>query len=68
MTQDEGDAAGSAQRALALVAGIGGSTGGSVPNSADERRKWADGRGGALTGRGMNRQREINNEGEVGSR
>lgn len=68
MTRDEGDATRSAQRALALVAGIGEGMGGSVPNSADERRKRGDGRGGALTGRGMNRQREINNEGEVGSR
>lgn len=68
MTQDEGDAKGSAQRALALVAGIGESTGGSVPNPAEERRKRGDGRGGALTGRGMNCQQEINNEGEVGSR
>lgn len=68
MTQDEGDATRSAQHALALVAGIGESIGGSMPNSADERRKWGNGRGGALTGRRMNRQREINNEGEVGSR
>lgn len=68
MTQDEGDATGSAQRALALVAGVGESTGGSVPNSAEERRKWGAGRGGALTGRGMNCQREINNEGKAGSR
>lgn len=68
VTQDEGDATGSTQRALALVAGIGESMGCSVPNSAEERRKWGDGRGGALTGRGMNCQREINNEGKVGSR
>lgn len=68
MTRDGGDATGSAQRALAPVASIGESMGGSVPNSAEERRKWVDGRGGALTGRGMNCQREINNEGKVGSR
>lgn len=68
MTQDEGDATGSAQRALALVASIGESMGGSVPNSAEGRRKWGDGRGGALTGRAMNCQREMNNEGKVGSR
>lgn len=68
MTQDEGDATGSAQRALALVASIGESMEGSMPNSAEERRKWGDGRGGALTGKGMNCQREINNEGKVGSR
>lgn len=68
MTQDERDATGSAQRALALVAGIGESMERSVPNSAEERRKWGNGRGGALTGRGMNCQCEINNEGKVGSR
>lgn len=68
MTQDGGDSTGSAQRALALVASIGENMGGSVPNSAEERRKWGDERGGALTGRGMNCQCEINNEGKVGSR
>lgn len=58
----------SAQCVLALVASIGERTGGLVPNSAEARRKWGDGRGGALTGRGMNCQREINNEGKAGSR
>lgn len=65
---DGGDAKGSTQRALAWVAGIGERMGGPVPNPAEERRKWGDGRGGALTGRGMNCQGEINNEGKAGSR
>lgn len=63
-----GDAKGSSQHALAPVVGIGERIGGPVPNSAEERRKWGDGRGGALTGRGMNCQGEINNEGKAGSR
>lgn len=65
---DGGDEKGSTQHALALVAGIGERIGGPVPNSAEERRKRGDGRGGALTGRGMNCQREINNERKAGSR
>ena len=65
---DGGDAKGSTQHALAWVAGIGERIGGAVPNSAEERRKWGDGRGGALTGRGMDCQGEINNEGKAGSR
>lgn len=56
------------QWTLAWVAGIGERIGGLMPNSAEERRKWGDGRGGALTGRGMNCQGEINNEGKAGSR
>lgn len=65
---DGGDVKGSTQHALALVAGIGERIGGLVPNTAEERRKWGDGIGGALTGRGMNCQGEINNEGKAGSR
>lgn len=37
MTQDEGHARGSAQLALALVAILGESMGGSVPNSAEAK-------------------------------
>lgn len=59
---------GSTQHALARVAGIGERFGGLVPNSAEVRRKWGDGKGGVLTGRGMNCQGEINNEGKAGSR
>lgn len=65
---DGGDAKGSTQHALALVASIGERIGGPMPNSAEERRKWGDRRGGALTGRAMNCQGEINNEGKAGSR
>lgn len=65
---DGGDAKGSTQHALALVTSIGEWIGRAMPNSAEERRKWGDGRGGALTGRGMECQGEINNEGKAGSR
>ena len=65
---DRGEAKGSTQHALAWAACIGGRTGGPVPNSAEGRGKWEDGRGGALTGRGMCCQGEINNERRVGSR
>lgn len=62
-----GGAKGSSQQALAWVADTGEGIGEMVPNSAEERKR-GDGRGGAMTGRAMDCQREINNEGEVGSR
>lgn len=65
---DMGQAKGLIQCILAWVASTGERIGGAVPNSAEARRKWGDGRGGALTGRGMDCQGEINNEGNVGSR
>lgn len=65
---DGGGVKGSSQHALACMAHIGEKIRGTMPNPAEERRKWGDGRGGALTGRGMDCQGEINNEGEVGSR
>lgn len=65
---DGGDAEGSTQHVLALVGSTGERIRGPMPNSAEKRRKWGDGKGGALTGRGMDCQREINNEGKVGSR
>ncbi|KAI4833111.1 hypothetical protein KUCAC02_016028, partial [Chaenocephalus aceratus] len=65
---DGGDAKGSTQHALARIVGIGERIGGPVPNSAEKRRQWVDGGGGALTGRGMKCQGEINNEGKAGSR